>query len=151
LVASISCAEEGAEVTLLEGQSRLGGRAHSTSAPFIANLGPHVLYDDGPAWQWLVERRLVGDEPRAPIHGIRFRYRGRLRRVPPLPALRALTGVRRTAPVDRDFRSWATDRWGDTTATVLTNMAGVFAFDADPGRLSAAFVWERLVRVFATT
>lgn len=27
---------------------------------------------------------------------------------------------------------------------------GVVTFDADPGRLSAAFVWERMVRVFGS-
>jgi phytoene dehydrogenase-like protein len=30
---------------------------------------------------------------------------------------------------------------------MLAGAAGVFTFDADPGRLSAAFVWERLLRV----
>jgi phytoene dehydrogenase-like protein len=59
--------------------------------------------------------------------------------------------LRRTAPVGDDFRTWATAQWGATTATVLANLAGVFSFDADPGRLSAAFVWQRLVRVFAIT
>ena len=47
LVAAISCAEAGAPVRLLEAHRMLGGRARTTDGPFRANLGPHVLYDDG--------------------------------------------------------------------------------------------------------
>ena len=55
--------------------------------------------------------------------------------------------MRRRAPVDLDFRTWATSEVGPEAAELGATAAGVFAFDADPGRLSAAFVWERLVRV----
>ncbi len=27
--------------------------------PYKANLGPHVLYKDGPLWAWLRERKLL--------------------------------------------------------------------------------------------
>jgi hypothetical protein len=53
------------------------------------------------------------------------------------------------APVSETFFEWATRQWGPEVARLLSNLAGVFTFDYDPGRLSAAFVWERLRRVFA--
>jgi phytoene dehydrogenase-like protein len=147
LVAAISCAEGGARVRLLEAHRQLGGRARTAEGPFRANLGPHVVYDDGPLWTWLVERGLAGDEPRSPLRGLRFRHKGELRRTPPPALLRIAKLARHEAPVDRDFRSWVADHCGDDAADVASKAAGVFSFDADPGRLSAAFVWERLVRV----
>jgi phytoene dehydrogenase-like protein len=147
LVAAISCAEAGEPVRLLEAHRLLGGRARTTDGPFRANLGPHVLYDDGPLWTWLVERGLAGDEPRSPMRGLRFRFDGELRRTPPVRLLALVKLARHDAPVDRDFRSWVTEHCGEATAEVASRAAGVFTFDADPGRLSAAFVWERLVRV----
>jgi len=147
LVAAISCAEGGARVRLLEAHRQLGGRARSSTGPFRANLGPHVVYDDGPLWTWLVERGLAGDEPRSPVRGIRFRHKGELRRTPPASVLRIVKLARQEAPVDRDFRTWAADHCGADVAEVASKAAGVVTFDADPGRLSAAFVWERLVRV----
>jgi hypothetical protein len=147
LVAAISCAEGGARVRLVESHGLLGGRARTTDGPFRANLGPHVVYDDGPLWTWLVERGLAGDEPRSPMRGVRFRHRGQLKRTPPPSLLRLVKLVRQDAPVDYDFRTWVTEHCGIEAADVASNAAGVFTFDADPGRLSAAFVWERLVRV----
>jgi phytoene dehydrogenase-like protein len=54
---------------------------------------------------------------------------------------------RREAPVDASFREWATAEAGPEFAAIAASAAGVFSFDHDPGRLSAAFVWERLLRV----
>ena len=147
LVAAISCAEGGARVRLLEAHRTLGGRARTTEGPFRANLGPHVIYDDGPMWSWLVERGLAGDEPRSPVRGIRFRHRGELRRTPPAALLRIVKLARHEAPLDREFRDWVAEHCGGPTADLAAKAAGVFTFDADPGRLSAAFVWERLLRV----
>jgi hypothetical protein len=147
LVAAISCAEGGARVRLLEAHRLLGGRARTTEGPFRANLGPHALYDDGPLWTWLVERGLAGDEPRSPMRGLRFRRGGELKSTPPPSMLRVLKLVRRDPPVERDFRTWVAEHCGEDAANAASNAAGVFTFDADPGRLSAAFVWERLVRV----
>jgi len=147
LVAAISCAEGGARVRLLEAHRQLGGRARTSDGPFRANLGPHVIYDDCPTWTWLVERGLAGDEPRSPVRGIRFRYRRQLRRTPPPALLRIARLARHEAPVDRDFHTWVYEHCGSHTADLAANAAGVFTFDADPGRLSAAFVWERLLRV----
>src|SRR4051812_29184330 len=147
LVAAISCAEAGAPVLLIEAHRLPGGRARTTAGQFRANFGPHVLYDDGPFWTWLAKRGLVGDEPHSPMRGLRFRHEGVIRRTPPPSLLRIASLARATAPVDLDFRSWVADHCGDKTAQVASMAAGVFTFDADPGRLSAAFVWERLKRV----
>ena len=46
-----------------------------------------------------------------------------------------------------DFRTWATGIAGKETAEVFSRAAVVFAFDHDPGRLSAAFVKENGARV----
>jgi phytoene dehydrogenase-like protein len=127
----------------------LGGRARTTVEPVRANLGPHVLYDDGAFWAWLHARGLAEPAGRLRVPSIRFRHHGTLHRTPPLGGARALIRWRHTeAPVDVDFRSWMRERAGDDTAEALSRMAGVFSFDHDPGRWSAAFVWERLVRVF---
>jgi phytoene dehydrogenase-like protein len=67
--------------------------------------------------------------------------------MPPLALVTALGHRGRKAPVESSFGEWAVTCWGPETAQLLSNFAGVFSFDADPGRLSAAFVWERLLRV----
>jgi phytoene dehydrogenase-like protein len=153
LVASITAAEFDCPVILHEANHRLGGRAQTSTGLYLANLGPHVLYDDGPFWTWLAERGLVNSSlaPRAPfgaLSSIRFRVDGRRRRMPPARVASALARRSRRAPVDSAFRDWATEQWDPETAALLSNLAGVFSFDSDPGRLSAAFVWERLLRVF---
>jgi phytoene dehydrogenase-like protein len=53
------------------------------------------------------------------------------------------------APVERDFGSWATGRFGEHAAKAAAGLVGVLTYEADPGRLSAAFVWERLLRATA--
>lgn len=147
LIAAVECAEAGAPVRLLEGHARLGGRATSTPGPFVANLGPHALYTGTALWDWLRRRDLVGLAPMPRDPRIVVRWRGSVRRVPPralLPVLR-LRGV--DAPVDRDLRGWLTDRWGPETAAAVAGLAGPLTFDHDPGRLSAAFVVERIRRI----
>jgi phytoene dehydrogenase-like protein len=148
LVASIACAEAGAQVRLFEAHRQLGGRARSSSGPFVTNLGPHALYCDGPWWAWLAARELLPPVAKPPNTGARFRYGGKARRVPPLALVAKAARLRREpAPIDLDFQSWAAKRFGAEHGAMLSAAAGVFSFDADPGRLSAAFVWERLVRV----
>jgi phytoene dehydrogenase-like protein len=147
LIAAVECAEAGVAVRLLEGHARLGGRATSTSGPYVANLGPHALYTGTELWDWLAQRDLHGPAPMPRSPRIAQRWQGSIRRLPPravLPALR-LRGV--DAPVDRDLRGWLTDRWGPDTATAVAGLAGPLTFDHDPGRLSAAFVVERIVRI----
>jgi phytoene dehydrogenase-like protein len=63
LVASIACGEAGGRVRLFEAHRRLGGRARSSSGPFVTNLGPHALYCDGPWYAW---RRSVSCSRRWP-------------------------------------------------------------------------------------
>lgn len=149
LIAATTCAEAGAPVRLLEAQSRLGGRARSTTGEYRANLGPHVVYADGPLWAWLDERGLTAGANRAPLRGLRFRHRGTVRRTPPRAFLDLHRLVRRPAPVDADWRTWVLGRFGPATADIAAAACGVFAFDADPGRLSAEFARERLARVLS--
>jgi NAD(P)-binding Rossmann-like domain len=149
LVAAIRCAEQGVPVTLHEARRQLGGRARSTGPPFVANDGPHGLYADGITWRFLLDRRVAVPVARPPAGGTRFHVAGRIRRMPPRAMLRAFRGMRRPAPLESDFRSWATRRWGEADARVLCGAAGSFTYHHDPGELSAAFVAERFARVFA--
>ncbi len=148
LTAAIGCAEGGAPVRLLEAHEALGGRARSMVGPYKANLGPHVIYKDGPLWQWLAERELLPRYKNAPLAGIRFRWQGDVRRTPPLGTIPSVLRLRgREAPVDQDFRGWVTSHADERTAAMLSAAAGVYTFHHDPGELSAAFVWGHSVRV----
>ena len=151
LSAAIACAEGGAKVRLLEAHDALGGRARSDDGPFKANLGPHALYQDGPLWQWLVERNLLPPHAGPPLgaSGARFRWGGAVRRTPPLGAIPSVLRLRgRRAPIELDFRSWAASHTDERTADLLSAAAGVYTFHHDPGELSAAFVWPQTVRLF---
>ena len=148
LVSAIECAERGAPVALFEAHVELGGRARTSTGKFRANLGPHVMYDDGASWRWLRDHKLAPATRRSPLSGVRFVYRGRSSRLPPRSAIRGALRLRRhRAPEDLDFRSWAAGLAGADAAELLARAAGVFTFDHDPGRLSAAFVRERGARV----
>jgi hypothetical protein len=147
LTAAITCAEAGANVSLLEAHSALGGRARSSDGSYKANFGPHVLYKDGPLWEWLLERKLLPRYAGLPLAGVKFRWQGEVRRTPPLGALPAVLRLRgRKAPVELDFHTWAAGHTDERVAAMLSAAAGVFTFYHDPGELSAAFVWERTVR-----
>jgi phytoene dehydrogenase-like protein len=150
LVASIACAEAGAtDVRLLEARPVLGGRASTSDGPWRANLGPHALYTSTGLWSWLDERGLVPPVVRPRVRGMRVRWQGRVRRVPPVALVHAGLRIRRLgdAPVDRSFRDWAMDVLPPESVAPLCASAGVLTFDHDPGRLSAAFVAERLRRI----
>jgi phytoene dehydrogenase-like protein len=154
LTAAIACAEAGAAVTVHEAHHTLGGRGRAAAGPYLAHEGPHVFYCDGPHWAWLAGRGLTG--PPAPfslrdqVSGVRFWHEGRLRRVPPVGWLRMVYGGRKQhAPADRSFRDWAAGIWGERAAAAAASFTGVVTYDADPGRLSAAFVWQLLMRVTA--
>jgi phytoene dehydrogenase-like protein len=151
LVAAIACAEGGAEVHLYEAHATLGGRWRATTGNYIAHQGPHVLYNNGPLWHWLANHDLIDVRgvPTSALAGFWFRRDGRLRHTLPLSVIRLLADRRRPAPVADSYRDWATRHYGAEAARVASNMAGVVAFDADPGRLSAAFVAERLRRAFS--
>lgn len=147
LTAAISCAEQGASVRLLEAHDELGGRARSMDGPYKVNLGPHALLANSPFWKWLGERDLLPPYARPPLSGVRFRWRGEIRRVPAVGATVAALRLRgRAAPVDVDFRTWVTDQAGPDAAEALSRSVGILTYYHDPGELSAAFVWEPLVR-----
>jgi NAD(P)-binding Rossmann-like domain len=149
LTAAITCAEGDAKVRVLEAHDALGGRARSTDGPYKANLGPHAIYKDGSLWRWLAERDLLPPHAGPPLGGFRFRWQGAARRTPPLGAIPSVLRLRgREAPVDQDFRTWATGHTDERTAAMLCAAAGVYTFHHDPGELSAAFVWSRNVRIF---
>ncbi|WP_026414332.1 FAD-dependent oxidoreductase [Actinomadura oligospora] len=152
LTAAIACAEGGASVVLHEAHKRVGGRGRATaSALHLAHDGAHVFYADGPHYQWLKKRGLVKGlgwpSPLAFSH-VRFRVDGQLRTAPPSGVLRAQSRGWLKAPVDEDFHSWASKRWGEETARRLASMIAVTTYDADTGRLSAAFVWNLIQRVY---
>lgn len=147
LTAAISCAERGAAVRLLEAHDQLGGRARSAAGPYKANLGPHALLAASPMWPWLRERELLPPHVRSPLSGVRFRWRDDIRRVPAVGATIAALRLRaRSAPADVSFRSWAAGLVGDEAADQLARGAGILTYYHDPGELSAAFVWEHVVR-----
>jgi NAD(P)-binding Rossmann-like domain len=147
LTAAISCAEQGADVRLLEAHEELGGRARTAAGPYKANLGPHALLSNSPFWRWLGDRGLLPEHARPPLSGVRFRWHDDIRRVPAVGAAVAALRLRgRSAPVDLDFRTWAADHVGAEPADALARSAGILTYYHDPGELSAAFVWEPLVR-----
>jgi hypothetical protein len=147
LIAAIECAERGAPARVLEARGRLGGRAATAPGDYGANLGPHALYAGTALWDWLDARLLAQPAEVPALRGLRMRWRGEVRRTPPLALTGAVRLLGREAPVDRSFRDWAAERAGDDAAAALSGFAGVLTFDHDPGRLSAAFVWERMRRI----
>src|SRR5215218_6401178 len=166
LAAAITAAESGASVTLHEAHRTLGGRWRSTPVrrkaeanpsgvqrEYRAQEGPHVIYRDGPTWAWLKERGLLSVTCRVPVGAIarfRFWHEGRVRRVPPSGFLRALRiSGRPDVPVDQSFREWISKLVGEDAAEMGASASGVGVFHHDPGSLSAAFVAERLTRVYS--
>lgn len=150
LTAAISCAEGGVSVTLHEAHREIGGRGRATDPPYIAHDGCHVFYTGGEDYRWLRRhgfvRGLGWPSPLDFAH-IRFRVDGALRRVPPGAMLRAQSRRWLAAPVDVDFRTWASEMWDEVTAEHMANAIAVTTYHADTGALSAAFVWNLFQRV----
>lgn len=149
LTAAIACAEHGAAVHLIEAHDSLGGRARSTSGRYVANEGPHAFYCDGPPYEWLAERDLVQPVARPTPEiwaGTRFLHGGQLTVTTPRSLRRMLADRNAVAPVDVDFTSWAGQRYGRGATRAAIGLLGVVTYTADVGDLSAAFVWERLLR-----
>ncbi|MFE6101144.1 FAD-dependent oxidoreductase [Streptomyces laurentii] len=149
LTAAVTAAEAGADVVLYEAHHTLGGRARTAEGPYLTNEGPHAIYRGGPHWTWLRQRGLLG--PLAPLRaldapGLRFHHKDALRRTPPLGFLRQSFRKAETAPVDVDFRTWATGLAGPAAAEAAAAYSGVAVYHHDPGALSARFVQERLHR-----
>ncbi len=147
LTAAITAAEGGADVRLLEAHEQLGGRARSTAGPYKANLGPHALLCNSPFWAWLGDRDLLPPSARPRLSGFRFRWNDEIRRVPAVGAAVAALRLRgRKAPVELDFRTWAAEQVGLEAADQIARSAGILTYHYDPGSLSAAFVWEPIMR-----
>ncbi|NLE81300.1 MAG: NAD(P)-binding protein, partial [Rhodococcus sp.] len=151
LTAAIECAGAGANVTLHEAHSTLGGRGRATPSPYVAHEGAHVFYADGPHYRWLKSQGFVrglGFPRPSSLMRAGFRVDGHIRRTPPVGMLKAQARARLSAPVDRDFHSWASERFDPATARAIAGAIGVTTYDADTGRLSAAFVWDLFQRVY---
>jgi NAD(P)-binding Rossmann-like domain len=150
LVAAIEAAERGWSVTLLEAGGRPGGRGKTLAGPYRANTGPHGLYVDGSLWSWLEHRQLAPPVARpargsVPRGATLVLTNGRLGYWP--QALGAtIADLPEEAPVESSFRSWLLDHTDHTTAEAIVGLLFVVTYDHDPGRLSAAFMRERLRR-----
>jgi len=146
LVAAITAAEEGCDVLLLEKRAGLGGRARTTRGAYRANLGPHALYRDGALWKWLEERQMLpavvgrGREP------FLFVEDGRATTSPPVLRSAIRTILESPAPSGLSFSDWAAPRVGLREADLLAAFAFITTFEWEAGRLSAAFVQERIRR-----
>jgi hypothetical protein len=74
----------------------------------------------GPTWAWLRGPGLLPVTAGVPLTGLaayRFRYDGKLHRLPP----RGLTAVllhRASAPISGSIRNWAAGRWGEAEASL---------------------------------
>lgn len=145
LTAAIEAAEHGRRVTVAEANSRPGGRARSLPAPYRANVGPHAIYVDGPWWAWLAERGLTPPVVGAPDRPGIVRTGGRLC---PWPAElgAAVAALPAEAPTAESWRGWLLRHVDAATAEAIIGVSFIFTFDHDPGRLSAAFVHQRLRR-----
>jgi hypothetical protein len=147
IVTAVSAAERGWEVSVLESRSTPGGRARTNEGQYRANVGPHAIYTDGVLWSWLGERDL--QPPVVPPHESAYRTGAAIGAVPD-GLTRLLGSLPADAPVDRSFRSWLLDVGADPAAAdALVGLLFIVFYDSDPGRLSAAFVLERLRRALA--
>lgn len=146
LIAAIECASMGKRVTLFEAREVVGGRARSTAPPHVADMGPHALYAPGPFWTWLDEQHLLPPTTGPRRRGYRVLDDGRLT-IMSRRLIRAFTKLRGDAPVDVDFRTWATDQADAATAQAASSLLIAFTYDHDPGRLSASFGLTRFRRL----
>ncbi len=146
LVAAISAAEQGAQVSLHEKQATLGGRGRTEPGPYKTNVGPHALYT-GIMDSWLRQRELL--PPTIPPREGAFTmvWRGERQAFPPVFEA-VMKTLSLTAPVDRSYRDWAVEHMGEAGAEAATGFLSLPTYHANPGELSAAFGHERLQRAF---
>ena len=149
LVAAIEAAERGWSVKVCEARSAVGGRARSMRGRFRANMGPHALYSDGAFWRWLEKRDLLPPVLAALRPKTLFRIHDRLGAWP-VELGPPREHVRPEAPVDESYRLWLGRRAGDEVAEAMIGLSFIGTYDHDPGRLSAAFVNERLRRLLSS-
>ena len=153
LTAAIEAAERGWRVTVAEAHSRPGGRARSLAAPFRANDGPHAIYVDGPWWAWLERRGLTPPIVKAPrstsLTGATLVRTGGQLGPWSAELSQAIAALPAEAPAGESFRAWLLRHVDAKTVEAIIGVAFIFTFDHDPGRLSAAFVHQRLRRALA--
>jgi len=148
LTAAIEAAEQGRRVTVAEAHSRPGGRARTLDGPYRANTGPHAIYTDGAWWAWLERRGLTPPTVAAPHRARLVRTGGRLTPWPDELGA-AIAALPDEAPAAEPYRAWLLRHVDAATAEAVIGVCFVFTFDHDPGRLSAAFVHQRLRRALA--
>lgn len=146
LVAAITIAEQGGSAVLYEASPKLGGRARTQSGDYRPNLGPHALYH-GSFATWLIAKGLC-PEIVPPKKSVFKLARGNRVRMLPLALLPMLRTLKREAPIDIDYRSWAHQQMSRRGAEAAIGFASLPTFHGDPGSLAAAFVHERIQRSF---
>lgn len=155
LVAAVTAAEAGAEVTVYERGPAPGRDPVDTAdGAYVCDPGPHCLYADGVLWRWFAARDLLPDLVALPWSTRRFVRDGALHRTPhprTLAAAGALaaTSARSGAPHDRSFLQWARRRVGARAAAELALLATAVTWHPSPGDLPAERVWMRLRRQLA--
>jgi len=83
LVASITAAQAGAQVSLYEGAKKLGGRAFTTEHEgFYINMGPHALYLEGAAHRILGDLGVAVSGGAPVLEGTNAVFEGRKYRLP---------------------------------------------------------------------
>jgi hypothetical protein len=102
---------------LFEAHRRLGERARSSSGPFVTNPARPLLRRP---LARLAQRQLLPPVAGPPLTGARFRLGPKERRVPPPAFLAKVIRLRRErAPIELDFRGWASERFGAERAAAL--------------------------------
>ena len=159
LAAAITAAEAGASVTLHEAHRTLGGRWRTTPVRRKDQAGVSSARGAARDLSRRTHLGLAEGTPPAGCHlpsalvrdsALPVLARGEVRRVPPVGFLRAVRiSGRKDVPVDQSFRAWASRLVGDEAAEMGASASGVGVFHHDPGSLSAAFVAERLSRVYS--
>jgi len=147
LVAAISVAEQGGSAVLYEASPKLGGRARTEDGPYRPNLGPHALYH-GAFSDWLMAEGLCPEIEPPRKSAFKLARANRVRMLP-LALLPMLRSLKREAPIDLDYRSWAHQQMSRRGAEAAIGFASLPTFHGEPGSLSAAFVHERIQRSFA--
>jgi phytoene dehydrogenase-like protein len=147
LVAAISVAEQGESAVLYEASPKLGGRARTEDGPYRPNLGPHALYH-GAFSDWMMAEGLCPEIEPPKKSAFKLARSNRVRMLP-LALLPMLRTLKREAPIDLDYRTWAHREMSRRGAEAAIGFASLPTFHGDPGSLSAAFVHERIQRSFA--
>jgi len=146
LVAAITVAEQGEPAVIYEASPKLGGRARTEDGDYRPNLGAHALYH-GAFSEWMTAQGLCPELAPPRKSAFKIARNDRVHRLP-LALLPMLRTLKRQAPIDLDYRSWAHQQMSRRGAEAAIGFASLPTFHGDPGSLSAAFVHERIQRSF---